>query len=117
VGAEEINYRRFFTINELISLRVEDREVFRKTHQLIFKLAEQGRFSGLRIDHIDGLFNPEEYLHRLRERCPNLYIVVEKILEANESLPQSWPVQGTTGYDFLAKLNGRTDILSGQHCF
>lgn len=106
VGAEEINYRRFFTINELISLRVEDREVFRKTHQLIFKLAEQGRFSGLRIDHIDGLFNPEEYLHRLRERCPNLYIVVEKILEANESLPQSWPVQGTTGYDFLAKLNG-----------
>ncbi|MFQ3584172.1 MAG: malto-oligosyltrehalose synthase, partial [Cyanobacteriota bacterium] len=106
VGAEEINYRRFFTINELISLRIEDREVFRKTHQLILKLVEQGRFTGLRIDHIDGLFDPEEYLHRLRERCSETYIVVEKILESEEKLPQQWPVQGTTGYDFLNKMNG-----------
>ncbi len=106
VGAEEINYRRFFTINELISLRIEDREVFHKTHQLILKLAEQGRFTGLRIDHIDGLFDPEDYLNRLRERCPDIYIVVEKILESEENLPQQWPIQGTTGYDFLIKLNG-----------
>lgn len=106
VGAEEINYRRFFTINELISLRIEDREVFRKTHQMILKLVEQGRFTGLRIDHIDGLFDPEEYLQRLRERCPETYIVVEKILESEESLSKQWPIQGTTGYDFLIKLNG-----------
>ncbi|MFQ3613582.1 MAG: malto-oligosyltrehalose synthase [Cyanobacteriota bacterium] len=106
VGAEEINYRRFFTINELISLRIEDREVFHKTHQLILKLAEQGRFTGLRIDHIDGLFDPEEYLLRLRERCPDIYIVVEKILESDEKLPQQWLIQGTTGYDFLIKMNG-----------
>jgi (1->4)-alpha-D-glucan 1-alpha-D-glucosylmutase len=117
VGAEEINYRRFFTINDLISLRVEDREVFRKTHQLIFKLAEQGRFTGLRIDHIDGLFNPEEYLHRLRERCPDLYIVVEKILGPDEKLPPQWPVQGTTGYDFLAKLNGLFCCSENEEAF
>ncbi|MEN9229288.1 MAG: malto-oligosyltrehalose synthase [Thermostichus sp. DG02_5_bins_236] len=117
VGAEEINYRRFFTINELISLRIEDREVFRKTHQLILRLVEQGRFTGLRIDHIDGLFNPEEYLHRLRERCPETYIVVEKILESEESLPKQWPVQGTTGYDFLIKMNAIFCQTKHAHTF
>ncbi|MDX2272755.1 MAG: malto-oligosyltrehalose synthase [Cyanobacteriota bacterium] len=106
VGAEEINYRRFFTVNELISLRMEDKEVFRKTHNLIFKMIDQGKFQGLRIDHIDGLYDPIDYLNRLRERVNQSYIIVEKILESHETIPSHWPLQGSTGYDFLVKLNG-----------
>ncbi|NJL97340.1 MAG: malto-oligosyltrehalose synthase [Synechococcaceae cyanobacterium SM2_3_2] len=106
VGAEEINYRRFFTINELISLRIEDREVFKRTHELIFRLIDQGIFRGLRIDHIDGLYDPGEYLDRLREKAKDAYIVVEKILEADESLRRNWPIQGATGYESLIKING-----------
>lgn len=105
VGADEINYRRFFTINDLISLRVQDREVFQKTHELIIKMIDQGYFTGLRIDHIDGLHDPAEYLHRLRDRSNSVYIVAEKILEFEETLPATWPIQGTTGYDFLIKTN------------
>ncbi|WP_218081323.1 malto-oligosyltrehalose synthase [Anthocerotibacter panamensis] len=106
VGNEELNYRRFFTVNELISLRVEDPQVFESTHALIFRLVEEQKFTGLRIDHIDGLYNPLQYLLRLRERAPAAYLTVEKILEAQENLPLHWPVQGTTGYDFLNALNG-----------
>ena len=106
VATEEIDYRRFFSINELICLRVEDEDVFNQTHKLIFELMENGVISGLRIDHVDGLYDPTAYLQRLRERAPETYIVVEKILNASESLPHYWPVQGTTGYDFANYVNG-----------
>ncbi len=106
VATEEINYRRFFNINELISLRMESEDVFAHTHSLAFRLIAEGRITGLRIDHIDGLYDPSGYLKRVRERAENLFIVVEKILDAHESLPPHWPVQGTTGYDFLNHLNG-----------
>lgn len=105
IAAEEINYRRFFNINELITLRTDDESVFDNTHSLLFKLIENGA-TGIRVDHIDGLQNPLKYLKRLRNRAREAYIVVEKILEADEELPRSWPVEGTTGYDFLAALNG-----------
>ena len=101
VGNEELNYRRFFTINDLISLRIEDPKVFDYSHALILKLVAEGKIDGLRIDHIDGLYDPAEYLSRLRERAPYIYLVVEKILESDEELPVSWPCQGTSGYDFL----------------
>lgn len=91
VGNEELNYRRFFTINDLISLRIEDARVFDFTHELILKLVAEEKISGLRIDHIDGLYEPAQYLHRLRERVPYVYLVVEKILEHGEGLPVSWP--------------------------
>ncbi len=106
VATEEINYRRFFNINELISLRVEDQEVFNQTHCLLLKLIEEQRITGLRIDHIDGLYDPTQYLERLREKVGKTYIVVEKILGSEEELPSFWPVQGTTGYEFLNHVNG-----------
>ena len=106
VATEEINYRRFFSINELICLRVEDEDVFDHTHALIFQLIEEGKVSGLRIDHIDGLYDPTNYLKRLQERTGDVYIIVEKILGVTEELPSFWQVQGTTGYDFLNYLNG-----------
>jgi (1->4)-alpha-D-glucan 1-alpha-D-glucosylmutase len=106
VATEEINYRRFFNINQLLSVRVEDEDVFRRTQSLIFALIGSGHFTGLRIDHIDGLYDPKRYLARLRGRYPELYLVVEKILELREELRPDWPVQGTTGYDFLNHVNG-----------
>lgn len=106
VATEEINYRRFFNINELISLRMDDKDVFDYIHSLLFELIGEGKISGLRIDHIDGLYDPTGYLEKLRERAGELYIVVEKILDLSEELPSFWPVQGTTGYDFLNYVNG-----------
>ena len=106
VGAEEINYRRFFTVNELISVKVEEVKVFHKTHSLIAQLVEDNIFTGLRIDHIDGLYDPAEYLERLREKVGDVYITVEKILELTEALPTSWQIQGTSGYEFLNYANG-----------
>jgi (1->4)-alpha-D-glucan 1-alpha-D-glucosylmutase len=106
VATEEINYRRFFSINNLISLRVEREDVFRRVHAFIFKLVQEGKITGLRVDHIDGLYDPHGYLDRLREAGRGIYTVVEKILGAEEELPLEWPVQGTTGYDFLNKING-----------
>ncbi|MBW7957654.1 MAG: malto-oligosyltrehalose synthase [Deltaproteobacteria bacterium] len=105
VAAEETNYRRFFNINGLITLRTEDEEVFEKTHALILRLLRNGA-TGVRLDHIDGLLNPLEYLRKLRDRAGDAYIVVEKILGSGEALPQAWPVEGTTGYDFMSALNG-----------
>ncbi len=105
-AGEEINYRRFFTINGLISVRVEDEEVFEETHKLIFGLVESGKVTGLRVDHIDGLYDPAEYLSRLRSRSRGAYTVVEKILDLSEELPDGWPVEGTTGYKFLNYANG-----------
>ena len=102
----ELDYRRFFDINTLAGLRAEDERVFDDTHALVLRWVEQGTLSGLRIDHIDGLRDPEAYLRRLRERAPEVWIVVEKILEEGERLPTAWPVAGTTGYDFLNLVGG-----------
>ena len=106
VGTQELNYRRFFSINDLISLRVENEEVFLHTHKLLFELINEGKINGVRLDHIDGLFDPTNYLNRLREKAPEVYMVAEKILEPEEDLPVYWPLHGTTGYDFLAHVNG-----------
>jgi len=114
VSLEMINYRRFFSINDLIGIRVEDPQVFTATHGLLFNLVAEGKVTGLRLDHIDGLHDPTAYLNRLQAelqaRRPAganapCYVVVEKILEKDEPLPASWPVAGTTGYDFLGVLN------------
>jgi (1->4)-alpha-D-glucan 1-alpha-D-glucosylmutase len=118
VGAEELNYRRFFTVNELICLRIEDIKVFQKTHSLIAQLIKSGQIQGLRVDHLDGLYNPEHYLRRLRTKCgEDLYVVVEKILEQEETLPEDWPIQGTTGYDFLNQVNGLFCQRSQERAF
>ncbi len=106
VAAEELDYRRFFNINELISLRMEDEKVYRHTHALALKLAAEGKFTGLRVDHVDGLYDPLSYLQWLRRDVPASYLTVEKILGFDEDLPALWPVQGTTGYEFLNYLNG-----------
>jgi (1->4)-alpha-D-glucan 1-alpha-D-glucosylmutase len=106
VATEEINYRRFFSINDLISLSVEREAVFRGTHAFILKLAREGKFTGLRVDHIDGLYDPQAYLELLSKEGRGTYTVVEKILGLEETLPLEWPVQGTTGYDFLNQVNG-----------
>ncbi len=106
VATEEINYRRFFNINELISVRVEEGKVFEETHSFLFELVSRGLIDGLRVDHIDGLYDPAGYLNALRDRCGDRFIVVEKILDHDERLPENWPVQGTTGYDFLNHVNG-----------
>lgn len=102
----QINFRRFFTINGLICLNIQDEEVFEHYHQLTQHYIEQGFYSGLRVDHIDGLYDPSQYLDRLRELAGDeTYIVVEKILEPGESLPHQWNIEGNTGYDFLALVN------------
>jgi len=106
VGAEELNYRRFFTVNELICVSVNEQQVFDIVHSLLGELVEAGLIDGVRIDHIDGLYDPRGYLEQLRERLGDTYIVVEKILESGETLPEDWPVQGTTGYEFLNFANG-----------
>jgi (1->4)-alpha-D-glucan 1-alpha-D-glucosylmutase len=105
VAAEEINYRRFFCVNGLISLRVEDEHVLNYTHGLIFDLMKKRVVTGVRIDHIDGLYDPAGYLQKVREKAPANYIIVEKILNFQEDLPPAWPVQGTTGYDFSNYVN------------
>ncbi|MCX2740099.1 malto-oligosyltrehalose synthase [Pontibacter anaerobius] len=100
---KQINYRRFFTINDLICLRMEHPEVFEQYHQFIKMLCDQELVQGLRVDHVDGLFDPTTYLKRLRRLAgPEQYVVVEKILEGEEHLPENWPIQGNSGYDFLA---------------
>jgi (1->4)-alpha-D-glucan 1-alpha-D-glucosylmutase len=106
VAGEEINYRRFFSINDLISLRVEEEAVFRQSHGKLFELVREGLFSGLRVDHIDGLYDPARYLRRLREAVGDVYLVVEKICVAGEPLPAFWPVAGSTGYDFMNAVCG-----------
>ncbi len=102
----ELDYRRFFDVNELIGLRVEDPRVFDETHALLRSLLETGRVQGLRVDHVDGLADPRGYLERLRTIAPRAWIVVEKILARDDTLPADWPVAGTTGYDVLNDLTG-----------
>ncbi|MGZ8441345.1 MAG: malto-oligosyltrehalose synthase, partial [Candidatus Deferrimicrobiaceae bacterium] len=112
---EEINYRRFFAVSDLVSLRVEDPRVFDASHDLILRLAREGKITGLRVDHVDGLYDPHGYLVRLMQRltgseadapAAGFYVLAEKILGEGEMLPPEWPVHGTTGYDFLNALNG-----------
>ena len=110
VASEEINYRRFFDVNELAALRMEDPVVFDEVHRFAFDLVHRGAVTGLRIDHVDGLFAPGDYLRRLQERCAvdggdPFYVVVEKILGTGEQLAADWPVHGTTGYEFGATVN------------
>jgi len=139
VAMDEINYRRFFDINDLAAIRPEDPEVFSAIHALIFDLVKAGRVAGLRVDHPDGLFDPEKYFRFLQDACKaqlaangngsgagngagrSFYVVAEKILMRNESLRNSWPIEGTTGYDFLNLLNGlfvdRTKEKAFQHLY
>src|SRR6202011_1981723 len=112
VAAEEINYRRFFDVNDLAAIRQEVPEVFDATHQFLVDLVRGGAVTGLRIDHPDGLYLPREYFEKLQRRCAEalgiplpkdgraIYMVVEKILTGSEPLRKDWPVHGTTGYDF-----------------
>jgi (1->4)-alpha-D-glucan 1-alpha-D-glucosylmutase len=105
VASDDINYRRFFNINELAGIRMELPEVFEHTHQLVLRLLNNGDLQGLRIDHIDGLCDPKAYLERLRARVNRpFYVVVEKILGRYEGLREDWPVHGTTGYEFCSEL-------------
>ncbi len=113
VAAEEINYRRFFDVNDLAAIRMELPEVFDAAHELVLELVASGAVTGLRIDHPDGLYLPNEYLEKLQRRAAEklktassgekraIYLVVEKILSGDEQLPNEWPVHGTTGYDFM----------------
>lgn len=102
----ELNYRRFFDITTLAAVRVEDPEVFEATHAEVLRWVREGDVQGLRVDHPDGLADPGAYLRRLRQAAPGAWIVVEKILGVGESLPASWPVQGSTGYDALREVCG-----------
>ncbi len=124
-AGDEINYRRFFDINELAALRMDRPEVFEATHQLVLELAASGAIDGLRIDHPDGLADPAAYFLRLQQRYAEraglpvpqsvdgarpavlpLYVVIEKIVAPHEQLPRDWAVQGTTGYRFANVING-----------
>ncbi|HEY0321284.1 MAG TPA: malto-oligosyltrehalose synthase [Pyrinomonadaceae bacterium] len=144
VAADEINYRRFFDINELAAIRIEERPVFTVVHEVVFRLLKKDCVSGLRIDHVDGLLDPEKYLRDLQRAAAAVmkksrgayadadaasstgasrvdqtekpfYVVVEKILEHDELLRTDWPVYGTTGYEFTNLLNGVfVDTYNGQ---
>jgi (1->4)-alpha-D-glucan 1-alpha-D-glucosylmutase len=112
-ASQQVNYRRFFAINDLVGVRVEDPGVFEDTHALILRLVRERKVTGLRIDHLDGLYDPAAYLRRLRGRIagsaaetPGFFVIVEKILSGDETLPEDWPIAGTTGYDFLGLVNG-----------
>ena len=107
VAARDISYRRFFDITDLISVRVEDHEVFETTHEVILELVRGGLVQGLRVDHVDGLHDPTQYLGRLRGAAgEDTFLVVEKILGLGEDLPPEWPVEGATGYEFAETVGG-----------
>ena len=136
VAAEEINYRRFFDVNDLAAIRMELPEVFDEAHKLLLDLVRVGAVTGLRIDHPDGLYLPQEYFEKLQRRCAEalgtalpqdgraVYMIVEKILTAVETLRKDWPVHGTTGYDFanqvtqlLVDSSAETEITKTFHRF
>jgi len=114
VAADDINYRRFFDINDLAALRPENEKVFNETHKLILDLVAQGKLDGLRVDHPDGLYDPAGYFEQLSGRLRTelepqgreAYLIAEKILTGNERLPKQWPIDGTTGYEFANLVNG-----------
>ncbi len=105
-GNAELTYRRFFDITNLAAVRVEDPVVFAETHGEVLRWVADGDVTGLRVDHPDGLADPGGYFRRLRENAPGAWIVAEKILHPGEPLPQTWPVDGTTGYDALREIAG-----------
>jgi (1->4)-alpha-D-glucan 1-alpha-D-glucosylmutase len=118
VAGDDINYRRFFNINDLAGLRMELPDVFEHTHRLVIGLLESGVLDGLRIDHIDGLLDPRGYLRQLRTKVSRpFYLVVEKILAPHESLRDDWPVQGTTGYTFVNSVLGILIDSAGEEGF
>jgi (1->4)-alpha-D-glucan 1-alpha-D-glucosylmutase len=114
-AGEEVNYRRFFGLNELVAVRIENPEVFAARHARTIEWVKQGKVDGLRVDHIDGLRDPLEYLQRLQrigtsagrddDGALNIYTIVEKITSGSETLPPEWPTAGTTGYDYLNAVN------------
>lgn len=106
VASDDINYRRFFIVNDLICLKTERPVVFDYVHSLIFDLLKKGDITGLRIDHIDGLHDPAAYIKKIKEKAEGVYLVAEKILLPGEVPPPDWHIQGTTGYDFLNAVNG-----------
>jgi len=114
VAADDINYRRFFNVNDLAGVRMELSDLFDYAHELVFSWIANGTIDGLRIDHVDGLLNPQQYFERLRShpsvanRTDHFYIVVEKILAPHETLRENWPIEGTTGYEFGAQV---TELL------
>jgi len=105
-SGQQLGYRRFFDVNSLVGLRVEREHVFEETHALVLDWLKRGVLDGVRVDHPDGLRDPLEYLTRLRDQAPEAWIVGEKILEPGEFLRESWPIQGTTGYDFMHAAGG-----------
>jgi (1->4)-alpha-D-glucan 1-alpha-D-glucosylmutase len=129
VAAEEINYRRFFDINDLAAIRMELPQVFDATHRLLFELVREGAVTGLRIDHPDGLYLPQEYFEKLQQHCAEalgiplpsdkraIYLVVEKILTGHETLPRTWPVHGTTGYEFAKEVTQLQVDASAESTF
>ena len=115
VTEQKINYRRFFTVNDLICLAMEREEVFHHFHQFIKELCVRKLVQGLRVDHVDGLFDPDNYLTRLRQLAgEEVYLVVEKILEGEENMPEYWPIQGNSGYDFLAWISNLYTDAEGE---
>ena len=104
-AGDRINWRRFFDINDLVCLRMEDDETFERVHDLVFRLHAEGFIDGVRVDHVDGLADPAAYCRKLRSRLGDTYFVVEKILLAGETLPAGWQCDGTTGYDFMDQVS------------
>ncbi|MFC5407690.1 malto-oligosyltrehalose synthase [Larkinella bovis] len=115
---QRINFRRFFTVSELIGLNMQDDQVFTAFHERIKQFVDEQVFDGLRIDHIDGLYDPSQYLDQLRQLVgESTYLVVEKILEEHETIPPAWPIQGTSGYDFLAQVNNLLTYAGSKAVF
>ena len=111
VAADDINYRRFFDVNDLAGLREENEAVFLQTHEFVLQLLREGKIDGLRVDHPDGLYDPKQYFERVqgaerKDGARSHYLVAEKILTGNEQLPETWPIHGTTGYNFSNLVNG-----------
>jgi (1->4)-alpha-D-glucan 1-alpha-D-glucosylmutase len=122
VAADDINYRRFFNINDLAGLQMELPEVFDHAHRRVLALVKDGTLDGLRIDHVDGLGDPKAYLRRLQRRVSarhreHFYLVVEKILSSHETLREDWPIDGTTGYDFLNQVLSMLVDQSAERAF
>ena len=118
VAGDDINYRRFFNINDLAGIRMELPVVFETAHRRVFAMIADGTIDGVRLDHIDGLLDPKEYLDRLRAAAPRpFYLVVEKILARHETLRDDWPVEGTTGYDFTNLVLGALIDPAGEEGF
>ena len=103
---QDLAYRRFFDVNTLVGLRMESPQVFSDTHAVILNWLREGVLDGIRVDHPDGLLDPREYFERLRKESPDVWILGEKILEPGEKLRREWPINGTTGYDYLNEVNG-----------